>query len=331
MKRLICAVLASSAMTGPAFADTLIVGNKTENTVSFIDLETGREAARRPTGKSPHEIAVSPDGRTAVVVSYRAGGYVGNTLHVFDVASAVKTGEISLGDHRAPHGLKWIPETGRVVVTTEASEDILVADIADGNVVDSVKTDQQGSHMVALSPDARRAFVANIGSGTFTAIDLETMTKIKDVEVGPGAEAIAVTPDGEEIWVGANEARTVSVFAADTLEKLREIKTEGVPIRIEISPDGAIAAVSEVDLNRVSLYDTRSRARLATVDLTDARAPVTLLFSPNGARLWVAATGSAKILEIDTDDWTIARAFDAGEGSDGLGYSPLDAAPAASE
>jgi YVTN family beta-propeller protein len=45
-----------------ARADTLIVGNKGEDTVSFIDLSSGQERARIPTGHAPHEVAVSPDG-----------------------------------------------------------------------------------------------------------------------------------------------------------------------------------------------------------------------------------------------------------------------------
>ncbi|MEX0645421.1 MAG: hypothetical protein WD076_08920, partial [Parvularculaceae bacterium] len=58
-----------------------------------------------------------------------------------------------------------------------------------------------------------------------------------------------------------------------------------------------------------------------------AFAPVTMLFSPGGERLWVAATASAKVVEIDTKEWSIIRTLPAGKGSDGLGYSPLDLTP----
>lgn len=37
----------------PASAETLIVGNKAEDTVSLIDLETGEEISREQTGPSP--------------------------------------------------------------------------------------------------------------------------------------------------------------------------------------------------------------------------------------------------------------------------------------
>ena len=63
-------------------AGTLLVGNKGEDTLSFIDLKSGRELGRVPTGKWPHEIAVSPDGRQAAVVAYGD-----KTIDVFDVAT----------------------------------------------------------------------------------------------------------------------------------------------------------------------------------------------------------------------------------------------------
>lgn len=327
MRRLVFAAAAIAALQANAQADTLIVGNKNENTVSFIDLALGRELVRRETGKAPHEIAVSPDGKRAVIVSYRTQGYDGNTLHVFDVESATRFATIDLGQHKGPHGLKWIPGSDRVIVTTEVSQSVVVADIAKGEVIGSVATGQEGSHMVALSPDATRAYVANIGDGSFTVIDLAKMEKLRDVKAGEGTEAISVSRDGKEIWVGNNNSRSIMVFDAASFEKKAEIKTGGIPIRVEISPDGAVAAVSEVDLGRVSIYDAASREKIAAVKLGDADAggPVTLLFSPSGDRLWAAATSSAKVVEIETKDWTITRTLAAGEGSDGLGYSLLDA------
>jgi DNA-binding beta-propeller fold protein YncE len=328
MKRIFLLTAAAFCFAGPASAETLIVGNKGEHTVSFIDLETAKEVARPKTGRSPHEIAVSPDGATAVVVSYRAPGYTGNSLHIFDVATATKVKEISLGDHRGPHGLKWIPGTTHVIATTEVSQDVVIADIEAGTVVGSIKTNQQGSHMVALSPDATRAYVANIGSGSFTVMNLDTMTKIRDIKAGNGTEAITVSSDGSEIWVGNNGSRSVMIFDTTRYEKIDEFSTDGVPIRVEFNHAGDVVAVSEADLHRVAIYDAKTRERLALIDLTeaDAQVPVTMMFSPDGDKLWVATTASQKVVEIDTSDWSIIRTLSAGQGSDGLGYSPLTVA-----
>ena len=55
------------ALAAPAGAETLVVLNKSEATASLIDLESGAVRATLPTGNGPHEAAVSPDGRLALV------------------------------------------------------------------------------------------------------------------------------------------------------------------------------------------------------------------------------------------------------------------------
>ena len=57
---------------------TLVVLNKTEATASLIDLASGRVHATLPTGDGPHEAAVSPDGRTALVTGGTKG--LGRTM-----------------------------------------------------------------------------------------------------------------------------------------------------------------------------------------------------------------------------------------------------------
>lgn len=328
MRVMIAALLVAAA--APVHADTLLVGNKVEHTLSFVDLKSGKEVARRETGRAPHELAVSPDGRTAVAVSYREQGFTGDTLHVFDIASATKSSVITLPGHKGLHGLKWVGKGRHLIVTSEVTRNVAVVDIDARNLVASIPTAQDGSHMVAVSNDGRRAYVANIGSGSFSAIDLTRNAKLRDVAVGAGAEAIALSPDGRQLWVGANDARKVVLFKTGSLDKLGEFATDGVPIRVEFSPNGRLVAISEPDRDRVTIVDARTRERVAAIDLGKVgyKAPVTMLFSPDGRRLWVAATGSAAVAEIDTSGWTIARKFAAGQGADGLAFSQVDVRPA---
>ena len=83
MRRTIAATL-GMLMLAPslAAAETLLVGNKGEDTLSLIALDSGAELARVPTGKMPHEIAVSPDGKQAAVVAYGA-----TTIDIVDIVN----------------------------------------------------------------------------------------------------------------------------------------------------------------------------------------------------------------------------------------------------
>src|SRR6266508_2809465 len=55
-----------------------------------------------------------------------------------------------------------------------------------------VPTSRETSHMVAASADGKRAYVANIGSGSVTVVDLSQAKVIKDIPTGEGAEGIAI-------------------------------------------------------------------------------------------------------------------------------------------
>ena len=97
MRAILTAALLFAAL--PASAETLIVGNKGENTVSFIDLASGKEMARSVSGANPHEVALSPDGTRAAVVSY--GGSAidvyavpgGERLATWDIAPNAHAGD----------------------------------------------------------------------------------------------------------------------------------------------------------------------------------------------------------------------------------------------
>ena len=52
---------------------TLLVGNKAENSMVFVDPATNMVLGKVPTGNGPHEIAASSDGKVAFVANYGTG------------------------------------------------------------------------------------------------------------------------------------------------------------------------------------------------------------------------------------------------------------------
>src|SRR5687768_17124650 len=80
--------LAVLLFAGATFADsgTLLVLNKSDNTVSLINVATNTAVATIPTGAGPHEVAVSPNGKIAVVANYGTQQVPGSSLTVIDVA-----------------------------------------------------------------------------------------------------------------------------------------------------------------------------------------------------------------------------------------------------
>lgn len=328
-----------ACLATPVSADTLLVANKSDHTVDLIDLDSGSSLATLTTGTGPHEIAVSPDGSTAIVADYGNRAGAGSTLTVIDVPSAKVLRTLSLGRHTRPHGLAFLSDN-RVAVTAEGSAHLLLVD-PDSGVIDAIETAQRVSHMVAIA--AGKAFVANIGSGTVTVIDLESGRKLVDIETGAGAEGIATTPDGNEVWVGNRAADTLSIIDPASLEIIGTVPCPGFPIRIAITPDGRHALVSAAESGEVVLFDVNARREIArtALDLSTASdaaqrlfgdrfgespVPVGLVISPDGQRAWIAATQADAVVVIEPTTLEIVTVLTAGREPDGMAYSPLDIA-----
>ena len=302
----------------PGITGTLLVGNKGENTLSFVDLASGRELGRAATGRMPHEIAISPDGRLAAVVAYGA-----RSIDVFDVASREKLRTIDLSPNEGPHGIAWLPD-GRILATTERSQSLTIVDTSDGDRVTAIPTGQAGSHMVAVTPDHRRAFTANIPAGTVSVLDLAAGTKIRDIAVGGRPEGIALTPDGRTLWVGDLEGARVQAFDASSYERVAEVRSGPVPIRVLASPDGRWIVTSNLGNGSLTVIDARTRAVAREIPVSGEQeaAQVTILFSPDGRRIYAAETGRNTVAEVDLATGQVLRRLPAGEDGDGLAIAP---------
>ena len=325
MRPMLVTLITVAGLTAPALASTILVGNKFEGTVSSIDLESGQEFARSSTGGSPHELALSPDGHTAVVVSYLDEGYVGEELNVFDMASAILRDTISTAPHRAPHGIAWLAGSDDVIATTENTRDVIQVDIDRGEVTGVAPTSLEGSHLLAVSPDAGTAFVTSRGSDKLSVIDTETMRLRQTIAAGEAPEAVDVSPDGQTLWVGNNKSEDIYVFDIETMDRLAHIEAGFLPIRGRFHPEGHAVAVADLCQDRIVVYDSESHDPIAEGDLTavGVQTPASLPFAPDGSSLFIGAQASCNVVEIDTRHWTVNRVLSTGDGADGLAYSDI--------
>ena len=306
------------ATSGPArAAPLLLVGNKGEDTLSIVDLENGRELRRLATGKAPHEIALSPDGKLAAVVAYG-----GTSIDVFDLSRRERVGTIELGANARPHGLVWLGD-GRLVATAEGRKSLMVVG-ADRRTIREIPTGQDGTHMVAVGRDGRRAYTANMGSGTVSVIDLTRGAKLRDVPAGRQPEGIALSPDGGRLWVADRQGATLRVFDTDGMRLLATLPTGKTPIRVALSPDGRVAVTSNYGDGTLSLFDARSLKVTRTIPVSGQAGfdQVTILFAPDGKRLYVAETGIDRVAEVDMSTGAVLGRLPAGRNGDGLAIAP---------
>lgn len=110
----------------------LAVVEKIGGSVGFY-ADDGKRVAGVKVGTHPHEIVLSPDRKTAYISDngilwMTEAGEGGNTISVVDVASRRKLGVIDLGQYRRPHGMAVDAQSGRMVVTIENPDGLLLVD-----------------------------------------------------------------------------------------------------------------------------------------------------------------------------------------------------------
>jgi DNA-binding beta-propeller fold protein YncE len=336
--RSLTAAIAALLLVPGAEGATLAVANKAEATVSLIDLGSGDVVATLPTGEGPHEIGISPDGRFALVTNYGTRDRGGNSLTLIDIAAAGVVKTVELGEYGKPHGVEWLDDE-TAAVTVEANKALIIVDIARDKVMQSIGTDQEISHMVALDPQRGRAYTANIGSGSVTVLDLGKGTREANIATGEGAEGIAVSASGEHIWVTNRGADTITILDADTLEAAGEIVSEGFPIRATATPKGQVL-VTRARAGDLAIYDaeTFEERRVVAFDIEsmdveerlfgdrfgNSSVPIGVVVDAGGETAWVAHANADVITEIDLGSGEITRMLRAGKEPDGMGFSPLD-------
>jgi YVTN family beta-propeller protein len=321
------ALLAGSFAVHAANPGTLLVLNKSDNTVSLLDLSTKKSVATIRTGAGPHEVAVSPDGRTAVVCNYGSQLAPGNTLTVIDVAGRKSLRTIDLQQYRRPHGIAWLRDN-EVAVTTEGSKHLLIVDVQAGKVTAAIDTDQDGSHMVALAPKHNRAFVANLGSGSVSVIDLKEKRRLANVPSGEGTEGIAVSPDQREVWATNRGANTVSIIDVAAAKIVATVDSKSFPIRAKFTEDGKHVLVSNARSGDVAVFDAATRREVRRITMQSKQSsqgpvPVGILVVPALSQAFVANTNADTVTVIDLKTWQIVDRLTAGKEPDGLGYSQL--------
>ena len=309
-----------------ASADTLLVGNKNQATVSFFDLEKQKINHVIGSGIGPHEIAISPNQSYAVVVNYGNQEQRGDSITLIDIATAKVINTVSSEKLLSPHGIQWFRDNQHILVTAELNKTLVKLNPFTGHIADIVKTNGLLSHMLVISSDEKLAAASNLGTGDVSIIDLKKFELIKLVKTGKGAEGIDITPDGNQLWVTNRADDTVSVLDLKTLKVIQQIPSKGFPIRVKITPDQKYALVSNATANTINIYSTVDFSLVKSMTLKNTEnnevlnTPIGILIDKQGKNAYVAYANSHRIAIIDLKRLVQTGLINAGPVPDGMGY-----------
>jgi YVTN family beta-propeller protein len=323
MKRfwLVVSLLSAGVLPHAQNSGRLLVLNKDDATLVFVDPDSGSVNGRVGVGEGPHELTVSSDGRYAFASNYGTGPAPGHTLSMIDIRAKKELRRIDVSPLQRPHGLAFA--NGKLYFTAEANKKIGRYD-PEANKIDwEFETGQNGTHMVLPSRDARMFFTSNISSNNVSAIQQAQDGSWKQtlIAVGKGPEGIDLSPDGKTVWSAHSGDGGVSVIDASTYKVLYTIDAGTKRSnRIKLTPDGKLALLSDLEAGNLVVLDSSTRNVLRRMAL--GRSPEGVLIRPGGEQAFVAVNGDNHVAVVDLKSWQVVRKLATGTGPDGMAWVP---------
>jgi YVTN family beta-propeller protein len=313
--------------TGIAIAGssgTLLVANKGDHAVGFVDPSAGKQVAEVDEGGiTGHELIASPDGRTVYVPIYGNSGVGkpgtdGTKMIAIDASTRKVTGTLDFGHGVRPHCPVFGPRNGLLYVTTELDQAVTVIDPKTLKIVGSIPTGQPESHMLAISSDGRRGYTANVGPGTVSVLDLEAKKTLAVIPISKNTQRISLSPDGRWAFTADQTSPRLAVIDTSTNKVAHWVDLPASGYGTASTPDSKWLLVAVPQANVVAVVDLAAMKVAHTIPVP--KAPQEVLMRPDGRAAYVSCDASGKVAEIGIADWKVARLIDAGKGADGLAW-----------
>jgi YVTN family beta-propeller protein len=310
--------IASVSVSTLVSAAQLLVLNKADATLVFVDPATGKIDGTVPTGEGPHEIELSSDGKLAFIGNYGAQT-PGNTLSIVDVKAKKELRRIDLGELKRPHGLAV--NDGKLYFTSEASKRVGRFDPTTDRIDWQFETGQTSTHMVIASRDGSTLFTTNIGSNNVSVLHRARNGEWQQtlVAVGAGPEGLDLSPNGKELWVAHSRDGGVSVIDTQTKQVVHTLdaKTQRSN-RLKFSHDGKLVLVSDLTGGELVAIDASTRTEKSRIKL--GRIPTGILIAPDG-HAYVACSGENHIAVVDVKTLKVVKTIMTGGSPDGMAWS----------
>jgi YVTN family beta-propeller protein len=270
--------------TTPAItaSPTLLVTNSQTDTVSVVT--GGKITATVKVGNGPTGIAVTPDGKTALVANFGFFKKPAYTVTAINVATLKAVATIKVG--AGPLGVAIAPNGKTAVVTLQGpagttGDQVVVVNLATDKVVATLVVGKN-PEAVAITPNGSTAYVADLSSAEITPVNLTTSPPTV----------------GSPIALPAGSA-------------------PAAPRAIAISPNGATAYVLDGENNAVIPVTLATRKVGAPLVLAcssskdEGCAPSAIAIDPSGTDAYVAAAGSGDVVEVSLASMTVAKILEA--------------------
>jgi YVTN family beta-propeller protein len=312
-------------LNNPTGRTGLVAIDKRGCRARFLDPESFEELESFELPARPHELAISPNHRTAYVSIYGSGVYGNNPqpgrhIVAIDLVERRVDETFDVAPFLAPHGLA-LGQDGLLYASCDQSGVVAVVDPTNNTVVGSSDVGTRGNHQIAMLPDGTKLYSENEDQGSFVSVmDPRTRQRIGEVPISGGALGLCASSDGQRVLIA--DGQEPALLVIDTLrdELVGRVHLDGYGFpaqRVRCSPDGKWVVVTA---------DREPLASVLSADLKNqttfevAGGPMGVAFAPDGRTALVANHGAGRITVVDLETPKPLRDFACGVGVETLAY-----------
>ena len=300
--------------------------DKVGRQVRFLDPATRKEISSLPVGVAPHDVAISPDRKTAYVPIYGDGIYgrnanPGHEIAVIDLETRKQTGTIDISPYQAPHGIQ-VDASGLLYLSCDLSRKLVVVNPKTRAIEAAIDTEGTG-HWVAILPDASKAYVTNKNDRLFiSVIDLKTRRMIGRIPAPRGTQGIVASLDGKRVIAVDMGDPAILVIDPATDTIVDTVPLQGHrsgAFKPRYSADGKKLLVCSTTAGLVNILDADNLKGAQQV-LAVGKDPMGFGFSADGKVALVANHGDGTVSVVDLQTSKVVETFKAGTGIETMTY-----------
>ncbi|MEV0634221.1 beta-N-acetylglucosaminidase domain-containing protein [Streptomyces sp. NPDC050619] len=249
---------------------TAYAANQGSNSVSVIDVASGKVTATVAVGRVPAGLALTPDGGTLWVANYTDG-----TVQSVDTGTLTAGTPVPVGS--GPENMAITPDGSTLYVADIHDNTVTPVDLATGKAETAVPVGPSPFNVVA-APDGKTVYVSNSGGSTITPIDTATNDTEPTLLVSGQAYGLALSPDGRTLWVSPSNGASVTPVDTVTGAPGTSVKVGRSAFDVGLDWNGATAYVTTADGNALVPVDTAKGT--AGASLTTGAYPLAVALTP---------------------------------------------------
>ena len=156
---------------------------------------------------------------------------------------------------------------------------------------------------IGITPDGTTVFVVNPDSGSVSAIDTASETKLDELVVGRDPRILTIGPNGQRLYVTSQASATLTILDIQPFSIRTKLRVGPEPYGVVADPDGRLVYVAASGVDRIDIVDTELTQVVDTIPVQPR--PKGLALAADGTRLYVTHFLSGTVSVIDLTDRSV--------------------------